>query len=166
MLVDGKPDEVIRIGSNDITKFNYNNVNAEELAQRIINTGLKCRSYGVGNIAVSSILKGSSLNINQVIYQVNNILKCLCRTNDFSYVCNDLVNENYLWKDGLHMTNEGSSLLLNNFINYLNGNRNNSIWLMTKGCDTENNTDIKEDPVQVTKGVRSLKNLSLTPIAL
>ena len=37
---------------------------------------------------------------------------------------------------------------------------------MTKGCDTENNTDIKEDPVQVTKGVRSLENLSLTPIAL
>ena len=68
LLVDGKPDVVIRIGSNDITKFNYNNVNAEELARRIINTGLKCRSYGVGNIAVSSILKGSSLNINQVIY--------------------------------------------------------------------------------------------------
>ena len=64
------------------------------------------------------------------------------------------------------MTNEGSSLLLYNFINYLNGNRNNSIWLMTKGYDTENNIDIKEDPVQVTKGVRSLKILSLTQIAL
>ena len=37
---------------------------------------------------------------------------------------------------------------------------------MTKGYDTENNIDIKEDPVQVTKGVRSLKILSLTQIAL
>ena len=39
---------------------------------------------------------------------------------------NDLINENYLWKDGLHLTNEGSSLLLKIFINYLNGNENNS----------------------------------------
>ena len=36
LLVDEKPDNVvIHIGSNDITKFNYNNVNAEELAQEL-----------------------------------------------------------------------------------------------------------------------------------
>ena len=128
LLLDAKPDNVvIHIGSNDITKFNYNNVNAEELAHRIINIGLKSTYYEVSNVAVSSILKRSSFNINQVICQVNNILKRLCRINDFSYICNDLVNENYLWKDGLHLTNEGSSLLLNNFINYLNGNGNSSI---------------------------------------
>ena len=128
LMVDEKPDNVvIHIGSNDKTKFNYNNVTAEELAHRIISIGFKCRSYGVSNIAVSSILKRSSFNINQVIYQVNNILKCLCRINNFSFICNDLVNENYLWKDGLHLTNEGSSFLLNNFINYLNRNGNISI---------------------------------------
>ena len=86
-LVDEKPDNVvIHIESNYITKFNYNNVNEEGLAHRIINTGLKCRSYGyrVSNIAISSVLKRSSFNINQVIYQVNDILKRLCRINDFS----------------------------------------------------------------------------------
>ena len=128
LLVDEKPDNVvIHIGSNDITKFNYNNVNAEELTHRIINIGLKCRSYGLSNIAVFSILKRSIFNINQVIYQVNNILKRLCRINDFSYICNDLVNDNYLWKDGFHPANEGSSPLTNYFINYLNGNGNNGI---------------------------------------
>ena len=50
LLVDEKLDNVgIHIGSNDIRKFNYNNANAEELAHRIINIGLKCRSYGVSN---------------------------------------------------------------------------------------------------------------------
>ena len=115
LLVDEKPDGgVIHIGSNDITKINYNNVNAEELAHRIINIGLKCRSYRVINIAVSSILKRSSFNINQVIHQVNNILKSLYKINDFSYICNDLVNENYFWKDGLDLTSEGLSVLLHN----------------------------------------------------
>ena len=131
LLVDEKPDNVvIHTVSNDITKFNYNNVNAEGLAHRIINVGLKCRSYGVSNIAVSSILKRSSFNINQVICHVNNILKRLVyHVNNIlkRLVNNNLVNEHYLWKDGLHLTNEGSSLLLNNFINYLNGNGNNSI---------------------------------------
>ena len=128
LLVDEKSNNVvIHIGSNDITKFNYNNVDAEELTHRNINIGLKCRSRGVSNIAVSSILKRSSFKINQVIYQLNNILKRLFSINDFSYICNDLVNENYLWKNGLHLTNEGSSLLINNFINYLNGNGNKSI---------------------------------------
>ena len=76
MLVDEKPNNVVvHIRSNDITNFNYNNVNAEELANRIINIDLKCRSYGVSNIPVSSV---SSVS---------------------------------LWKDGLHLTNQGFSLL-------------------------------------------------------
>ena len=71
---------VIHIGSNGIRKFNYNNVNAEKVPHRIINIGLKCRSYRVSNTAVSPILNRSSFNINQVIYQVSNVLKRLCRT--------------------------------------------------------------------------------------
>ena len=124
-----------------------NNVNVEERAQRITNIGLKCKSNRKSNIAVSSILKRNTFNIIQVIYQVNNILKGLCRANDFFYICNGLVNENHLWKNVLHLTNEGSSLLLDNFINYLNGNVNNNIWLMTKGWNTKNKADIKENLV-------------------
>ena len=37
--------------------------------------------------------------------------------------------------DVLQLVNEGSSLLLNNFVKNLNGNVNNRIWLMTKDCD-------------------------------
>ena len=120
-----------------------NNVNVEERAQRITNIGLKCKSYWKSNIVVPSTLK-RNFNIIQVIYQVNNILKRLCRPNDLFYICDGLVNENPLWKDVIHLTNEGPSLLLNNFINYLNGNVNNNIWLMTKSCNTQNQVDIKE----------------------
>ena len=51
VLADEKPSNVvIHIGSNDITKFNYSNVNAEDLAHRVINICLKCRSYVVSNL--------------------------------------------------------------------------------------------------------------------
>ena len=64
---------VIHIGPDDKTKFNYSNVTAEELGIRIINTGLKCRSYEVRIVAVSPILKSNNFNINQVIYRAKNI---------------------------------------------------------------------------------------------
>ena len=67
--VHEKPNNVVSHGgSNNITKFNYKNVNAEGLVHRIINIDLKCRFCGVSNIAVPSILKRNSFNINQVIY--------------------------------------------------------------------------------------------------
>ena len=47
---------------NDITKFNYNNVNAEELSHRIINIDFKCKFYGVSIIIVSSIPQRNSFN--------------------------------------------------------------------------------------------------------
>ena len=63
--------------------------------------------------------------------------------NYFFYIRNDVVKENYLWIDDLHLTNK--------FIIYSNGTKNNSILLMTKGCDLEENIDIKENLVQVSK---------------
>lgn len=47
VLLDEKPgNAIIYIGSNHTTKFDYNKVNAEELASKIINIDLKCRSNG------------------------------------------------------------------------------------------------------------------------
>ena len=47
MLVDEKPRNVIiHIDSNDITKMNYENVNAEYLTQRIVSISNKCRPFG------------------------------------------------------------------------------------------------------------------------
>ena len=48
------------------------------------------------------------------MYQINNILNPFCWLND-------------LQNDGLHLTNEGSSLLVINFTSYLNGNINSYI---------------------------------------
>ena len=56
-LVDETPQTiVIHIGSNDITKTNYKTMNVQDLAIRITDIGLKCKSYGVSRIAISSIL--------------------------------------------------------------------------------------------------------------
>ena len=46
VLADEKPQTiVIHVGSNDIIKFNYHDVDVNDLAIRILQIALKCRSY-------------------------------------------------------------------------------------------------------------------------
>ena len=53
MLVDEKPQTVVmRIGSNDFTKFNHRDASINYLANMIIQIGLKCRYYSVKSIAI------------------------------------------------------------------------------------------------------------------
>ena len=56
-LAEESPDSVeTHIGSNSITKSNYNNVNVEDLSKKIINIGVQCKAHKVSNIVISSIL--------------------------------------------------------------------------------------------------------------
>ena len=106
-LVDEQPNTVIvHIGSNDITKFNYSKVDVEDLAQSV---GKKCKSYGVNNIAISSILVRKNHEVNEVTKKVNNLLKTLCLEQCFTFICNSAVARETLWRDGLHLTNEGTT---------------------------------------------------------
>ena len=50
-------------------------MNVQDLAQGIIHFGLKCKLYGVSRISISSMLTGSSDQLNQVIQKVNDLLK-------------------------------------------------------------------------------------------
>ena len=96
-LADENPDSVIiHIGSNDITKSNYNHINVEDLAKKIINIGVKCKEYKVINIAISSILVRSDPKINQVIKQVNSLLQVLCKTNNFYFICSNVIDNTFL----------------------------------------------------------------------
>ena len=57
ILFDEQPNTVIvHITSDNINNFNYSKVDVEDVAQRIIDAGKKCNSYGVNDIVVSSIL--------------------------------------------------------------------------------------------------------------
>ena len=122
-LVDETPQAVvIHIGSNDITESKIKQINLDDLAQKINDIGLKCTSYRVRNIAISSILVRNSIRLNQIILKINNILKVLRASNGLNFICNDEIGREVVWKDGLHLTNDGTAMLADNFTKYLNIN--------------------------------------------
>ena len=68
VLIDEKPQTiVILIGSNDIIKFNYHDVVVSDLANRILQIGLKCRYYSIDSIAFSSVFLRNNNNLNNLI---------------------------------------------------------------------------------------------------
>ena len=87
VLVAEKPQTVvINIGSNDITKFNYHDVDVNDLANRILQIRLKCRYDGVESIALSSVLVRNDNNLNKLIRGVNISLKHLCKVYGFDFI--------------------------------------------------------------------------------
>ena len=119
ILADESPDSVIiHIGSNGITKSSYNNVNMEDLAKNIINIGVKSKAYKVSNIAISSLLVRSHPKINEVINQVNRLLQVLCKIKNLYFICNNAIDNTFLWKDGFYLTYEGMFKLSNKYLEY------------------------------------------------
>ena len=65
---------IIHMRSNDITKINYENVSAEDLAQEIINIAKKYRLFGVNENAISSILLRKNVKFNKIIKKVTELI--------------------------------------------------------------------------------------------
>ena len=121
VLVDEKRQTVvIHIRSNDITMFNYLDIDVNDLANTILQTGLKCRYYGVESIAILSVFIRNDNNLNKLILGVNISLKNLCKVYGFDFIRNDRIGKDLLWRDGLHLTDEGTSFLAITFLNFLN----------------------------------------------
>ena len=57
--------------------------------------------------------------MNELTKKVNNLLKTLCLEQGFTVICNGAIASAMLWRDGLHLTNEGTNMLFNNFLQYL-----------------------------------------------
>ena len=97
-------------------------MNVQDLVQGIIDIGLKCKSYGVSRIVISSILTRSSAQLNQVTGKVSNLLNSSCVTNGFHYKSNEMMDHITLWKGGIHLTDDGTKILAANVLNHLNIN--------------------------------------------
>ena len=58
--------------------------------------------------------------MSTVIRQVNTILKELCVSNNFHFISNDCIGNEFLWKDGIHLIDNGIHMLAGNFVDHIN----------------------------------------------
>ena len=67
-----------------------------------------------------SVLVRNDNNLNKLIRRVNILLKPLSKLYGFDFMRNDRIGKDLLWRDDLHLTDEGTSFLAINFLNFFN----------------------------------------------
>ena len=58
--------------------------------------------------------------LNALVRCVNDMLPDLYVINGFGFICNDMITTKYLWKDGIHLQDLGTSILSKNFSEFIN----------------------------------------------
>jgi len=119
-LHEEQPDKVIiHAGTNDISPNTIHIVRPFDLAEQILNVGKVCKSFGVDDIFISSILPRKDVECKQLILEVNDALKNMCNFNGFKFISNNNINDSFLHGDDIHLNSVGSHLLATNFTEHL-----------------------------------------------
>ena len=56
-----------------------------DVAKRIIDIGVMCKSFGVNDISISSVLPRKGI-LNKIIDEINNLLKNMYEFNSFKFI--------------------------------------------------------------------------------
>ena len=112
------PDVVIiHAGANDVRRKKKQK--NETIANDIVNIARKCRNYGVKEIAVSGIISQKNNVCAERIKIINQMVSDICAAENFYFIDNRTITEEYLWTDGIHLLDHGTEVLVNNFLGLL-----------------------------------------------
>ena len=92
-----------------------------DVAKRIIDIGVMCKSFGVNDISISSVLPRKDISLNKIIDGINNLLKNMCEFNSFKFIFHKNIDSNMLCHHNLHLGPVGTFLLTKNFADVFNG---------------------------------------------
>lgn len=104
---------VIHIGTNDILNNGEDAVSS--LLENIRKIAKKCESYGIQKILISGLIFTTRYSENILIH-FNTLLKNICDLEGYFYIDNGNITRNELFRDGLHLLENGKQLLAQNFV--------------------------------------------------
>ena len=112
---------VIQGGGNDLPTSRNSPTPVLDIAKDLIDTAMACKDYGVKNILVSSVMPRNIPYMQFRRRQLNNLLRDLCTENNFTFIDNDnIVLSEHISGDGVHLNRDGTNMLSENFLDYLN----------------------------------------------
>ena len=82
---------IIHAGTNDI----HENAQVTDVAKIIIDVGVMCKSFGVNDISISSVLPQKDI-LNKIIDEINNLLKNMYEFNSFKFIFHKNIDLNVL----------------------------------------------------------------------
>lgn len=90
-----------------------------EIVNGLIEIAEKCTNSGVEKVFISSLITCSRVDESR-IDEINRLLKERCEALDVTFIDNDNIKNSSLWKDGIHLTDDGKTMLAKNYLYYFN----------------------------------------------
>ena len=90
-----------------------------QIANKIIKIANAYKKHGVEKVFVSGIAFCARVDQN-IINTVNDILNREADSNNYIFIYNSMITKDDLWRDRLHLNEDGKISLANNYIAYLN----------------------------------------------
>ena len=113
-LEEEKPDAVIiHTGTNCLRTQEIS-----KIGQDILSIVDICHNYGVNNVFISGCTYREG--VQKEVRELNNFIHANEMVKDFVFIHNDNIKEEDIWTDRIHLNNQGTTKLTNNFINALN----------------------------------------------
>ena len=109
---------VIHVGINDSLRDSSQS-SIDGLLQNIKNLSLKCKKFGVKNMFISGLVYTTRINI-AILEKIHVMIQNFRQEYGWFYVGNTNIQGKHLYKDGLHLMEEGKIILARNLIFCLN----------------------------------------------
>ena len=106
---------IINIGTNNLSKKHQTE---EEIVMEILEIVKKCHAYGVSEIYISGITLRPAYQIK--VDQINKLLHEYADEFNYKFIDNSDIQRRHLWKDLLHLNDQGTINLACNFLDSLN----------------------------------------------
>ena len=114
---------IILCGGNDLPDRHVENSPVTRIADDIIEAGRVCMQHGVKTVAISSIPPRNSFHFQLYRKELNDLLKVKCDNNGMQFIDNKTIILKYhVLHDGVHMNANGSEILRDNFLSFINNN--------------------------------------------
>ena len=106
---------IINVGTNNLSDQNQTE---NEIMMEIIEIAKKCHQYGINEIFIAGLTIRP--RYDKQINIINNLLKENATKFNYRFIDNTDIMEKHLWKDKLHLNEQGTIILANNFLHFLN----------------------------------------------
>ena len=119
-MKEEKPDTVIiHAGGNDLRTTRNNPTSTSSVANNIIDIGSACKKHGAARVVISGVITRKPKFLQERCKEVNELLESMCKLYNFTYIDNSGIGLDYLRSDGVHLNEEGTVLLANNYLKCL-----------------------------------------------
>ena len=110
---------IIQTGGNDLSPLpGKKALPTADIAKSIIEVGTVCKQFDAQHVLIGGVTTRSKEYEQRRCQELNEVLEGMCKLNGFTFIDNSTITTEHLY-DGVHLNNNGSKVLADNYLNAL-----------------------------------------------